>query len=125
MGKIRALVVDDDLDILSLFESFLKRKGIDVVGTAENGLEALEIYKDTKPDIVLMDVMMPGYDGVFGLEKIRQFDPKARIIIITGCVSDKRDQLKNMGAIDALSKPCEMTRVFELIDKTMKEQIIV
>jgi DNA-binding NtrC family response regulator len=64
-----------------------------------------------------MLILMPRYDGIYGLQKILEFDPSAKVIIITCCVSEKRNQLKKIGAVDALSKPCEMDRVFGLIER--------
>ena len=117
MVDARILIVEDDPDILEVLGEFLNRKGTMVVGKAKNGLEAFEQYRDQRPDVVLMDIMMPQYDGIYGLEKILGLDPKAKIIIVTGCVSESRDQLKRMGAVEVLSKPCEFDRIFGVIDK--------
>lgn len=120
----RVLLVDDDEDILDMMSQILSRKGLSIIGTAKNGLESYHLYMKLQPDIVLMDIVMPEYDGEYGLQKILQFDPYAKVIVVTGCVSDLRDKLKNTGAVGVLSKPCEIDLITNLIRKIMNEKQI-
>ncbi len=77
--KTNVILVDDDKDTLEIFEDYLELKGVNVLATGKNGKEAVELYLKHKPDIVLLDVMMPEYDGFFGLKNIRRLDPNAKI----------------------------------------------
>ena len=81
---IRALVVEDDKDVKDVFVELLQLSKVDVIGKGSNGKEAIELYKKLHPDIVFIDVLMPEYDGFYGLEKIKEYDPKAIVVMVTG-----------------------------------------
>ena len=123
MKTTRAIVIDDDKDTLEIFCEFLKLKKVEVVGKARNGLEALNIYKKTKPDIVLMDVMMPDYNGFFGLEKIKEFDKESKVVMVTADLTESTAQkLNDLGADEILYKPYEIEQVMKTINKLLTEQ---
>ena len=111
---IRAVVIDDDVDVRDLFVELLKMNGINVVGIGSNGKDALELYKFYHPDIVILDYIMPQYNGLYGAEKIREFDPCAKIVLVSGShfESGKIDNL--VSAI--LKKPIEITDVVSTIN---------
>ena len=78
------IVVDDNKDIVSSLSELLEIYGINVVGKGYNGLEGVELYNKIHPDAVLLDLMMPEYDGLYALKEIRKIDPKSTILIVTG-----------------------------------------
>ena len=80
---IKTIVIDDDLDTAETFANVLMMKDIKVLDIALNGEKGFESYKEFHPDVVLMDVMMPESDGFDGLKKIREYDPDAKIVIVT------------------------------------------
>jgi len=80
---INVVIVDDDEDSLQLMSQFLKVKGVNVIGEARDGKEAVEMYKEQKPDMIITDMKMPEYDGVYVINEIKKFDPKAKIIVVT------------------------------------------
>jgi len=80
---IRAVVVDDDKDTVALFSEILQGNNINVVGKGYNGQEAAFLYQKLKPDVIFLDVIMPVYDGIYGLTKIREMNPDAVVIITT------------------------------------------
>jgi len=80
---INVVIVDDDEDSLQLMSQFLKVKGVNVIGEAKGGKEAVEMYKEQKPDMLITDMKMPEYDGVYVINEIKKFDPKAKIIVVT------------------------------------------
>ena len=81
MDKI--LVIDDEKPTLSMFRLLLEAYGY-LVLTAENGTEGLEIFRKEKPAIVITDIKMPGINGLTVLQRIKDIDPKAGVIVITG-----------------------------------------
>ena len=80
---IRAIIVDDDKDTVLLFSELLQSNNIQVVGTGYNGQDAAFLYQKLKPDIVFLDVIMPVYDGVYALKKIREINPDAVVVMTT------------------------------------------
>ncbi len=80
---IRAVVVDDDKDTVTLFSEILSGNKIEVVGKGYNGQEAAFLYQKLKPDVIFLDVLMPVYDGIYGITKIREMNPDAIVIITT------------------------------------------
>lgn len=103
-GK-RFLIIDDDPLIATLLYSLLTRAGLNVVGMAANGQEAVEIALREHPDIILSDIDMPGMDG---LESARQIlaEYPACIIFVTACDDEKcREQSNQLGAAGYVLKP--------------------
>ena len=79
----RALVCDDSMLMRKLVIDTLTEDGWTIVGEAQNGQEAIEKYQELRPDVVTMDIVMPEYDGVFGLEHIMDFDPNAKVVVVS------------------------------------------
>jgi CheY-like chemotaxis protein len=94
MAKTKILVVDDEIDFLEMISLRLKANDYNVV-TAMNGNEALEKFKSEKPAAVLLDILMPGMDGIDVLKKIRQDDPKVPVFIITAFSNEERFKIAN------------------------------
>ena len=80
---VSVIVVDDDQDSVNIMSQYLKIKGVEVLGEGKDGKEAVELYKELKPDVIVTDMKMPEYDGVYVINEVRKMDPKARIIIVT------------------------------------------
>ncbi|MGB0671261.1 MAG: response regulator [Rhodospirillales bacterium] len=78
-----AIVIDDMKAMRNLNKVLLKTIGVEVLGEAENGAEAVELYKSTSPDVVLLDVEMPVMDGFQALNAIRKHDKAANIVMVT------------------------------------------
>ncbi|MFX1253105.1 MAG: response regulator [Promethearchaeota archaeon] len=112
-------IVDDDEDIVSLFEEFLRIKGHSVVARAFNGEEAVEIYKklvknpETRPDIVLMDHRMPKKDGLTTTKEILTINPNCTIIFISADSEIKRKVLEINCTF--LEKPIDFRSLLERI----------
>ena len=122
---IRVVVVDDDTDTVEVFSEFLDLKGIEVVAKGYDGKEAVEAYKKFKPDIVLMDVMMPIYDGFYAIEKIREIDAKAKIIMVTADLSVKtKERLKELDVSGVIFKPYDIDRVLDVIYSMQSGQTV-
>ena len=101
-----ALVVDDDPDAVEMFSDYLENKGVNVIGKAKDGKEGFELYKKLKPDVVFLDVIMPNFDGFYTLQKIREIDSNAKIIMVTADFSPStKKKLKELKASDIIYKP--------------------
>ena len=110
------LVVDDDPDIQLLLRIELAAEGYDVV-TASDGLEAVELIPTLRPDVVLLDVMMPGLDGWGVLERLE--DPLPAVIVVSGLATDQDQHYLHaveLGALGFVSKPFDSTKLLELVE---------
>ena len=119
----RVLVVDDSMFVTKQISQILTSEGFDVIGTAKDGLEGLEKYKELFPniDLVTMDITMPKMDGVTALEKIIEFDKDAKIIMISAL--GKQDLVKKsllLGAKNYIVKPLDRTKVLERVLMSLK-----
>lgn len=106
MAASKVLIADDHRLFAEALEAILASdERIDVVGHARNGREAVELYQELKPDIVLMDISMPILDGVQATAEIRDADPDACVLILTG--SNARadvDRARRAGAAGYVTK---------------------
>ncbi|AOZ87272.1 two-component system response regulator [Bacillus xiamenensis] len=116
----KVLIVDDAAFMRMMIKDILVKNGFDVVGEAENGLQAVEKYKETSPDLVTMDITMPEMDGITALKEIKQIDASAKIIMCSamGQQSMVIDAIQ-AGAKDFIVKPFQADRVLEAINKTL------
>ncbi len=111
----KILTVDDQMGIDSFFYEFFTARNFEVLN-ALNGKEAIEIVKRERPRIILLDVKMRGMDGIETLEKIRQIDKEAVIIMVTGVKDDDvMKKAKELGADDYITKPLSL----EYLDKVV------
>jgi len=79
----KVLIVDDTAFMRKLLRNILFSGGFDIAGEAENGKQAVEMYKQLKPDIVTMDIVMPEMNGIEALKAIKKIDPNARVVMCT------------------------------------------
>ncbi|MBO6537443.1 MAG: response regulator transcription factor [Balneolaceae bacterium] len=122
MAKKTILVVDDEKDLLDLIEYNLKKEGFKVL-KAENGKEGIEVAKEHKPDLVLLDIMMPKMDGLEAVEIMRKDDDLKRIpIIFLTARSDENTEIEglNKGGDDFITKPISTTKLVSRIKAVMR-----
>lgn len=114
----QVLVVDDAAFMRIKLKDILEKNNYEVVGEAENGIQAIEKYKELSPDIVTMDITMPEMDGVEALKEIHAFDPSAKILMCSamGQQSMVMDAIR-AGAVDFIVKPFDTERVIHALDK--------
>ena len=105
MAMASCIVVDDDPDIVSVFCDVLCMIEVNVLATANNGSNAVSMYKKHHPDIVFTDLNMPRYDGLYAIEKIKDIDFDAPIIVITGDSNAHLHPLLNSLNIPVIQKP--------------------
>ncbi len=116
----RVLIVDDAAFMRMMIKDILQKNGFEVVGEASNGVEAVNLYKKERPDVVTMDITMPDMDGIEAVKEIRAFDENAKIIMCSamGQQSMVMDAIKS-GAKDFIVKPFQADRVLEAIRKVI------
>lgn len=103
-----------------MLKDIITKAGLTVAGEAENGLVAVEKYKELKPDITTLDITMPEKDGISALKEIIAFDPSAKVIMCSamGQQSMVIEAIQS-GAKDFVVKPFKPERVIEAINKTL------
>ncbi|MFW9865267.1 MAG: response regulator [Candidatus Thorarchaeota archaeon] len=111
-------MVDDDINIVMLFEKILVFEGHEVIGKAYNGEEALNKFKNLhdNPDIVIMDHRMPIKDGVETTKEMLNLKSNTKIIFASADYKVK-DIAKEVGAVDFLEKPFDFSTLFDMIEK--------
>ncbi len=119
MGK-NILIVDDAAFMRMMIKEILTKNGFEVVGEASDGLEAIEKYKELKPDLITMDITMPEMDGISALKEIKKLDSNAKIIMCSAMGQQAMviDAIQ-AGAKDFIVKPFQADRVIEAISKAL------
>ncbi len=115
----KVLIVDDEEDVRLFLRDFLSDRDFDVetAGTAE---EALEKFDKVKPDITLLDIMMPGMDGLQCLEAIKAKSPQSTVIMITALKDENRMvKAKKLGAHDYILKPFSLNYLESELEKLL------
>lgn len=117
------LVVDDAIFVRHTLKKILEAYGHTMVGEADSGIMALKKYDELKPDVVLLDITMPGMNGTEVLVKLRAKDPKAKIII---CSSIGQQvviaEAIQLGALDFIVKPFKEEQVIDAINKVLAKK---
>jgi two-component system response regulator (stage 0 sporulation protein A) len=110
--KTRIVIVDDSIEFLNIFQEYLSCKdGFEVVGTAANGLDAIDVIAESKPDVVLLDIMLPYLDGLGVLEKLRPLRKitNMKCIVLTAIWNYETTQMAlELGADYYMLKPFDL-----------------
>jgi len=119
--KKRILVVDDAAFMRMMIRDILTKNNFEVAGEATNGEEAVSKYIELKPDLVTLDITMPGMDGVTVLKKIRQHDPAARVVMCSAMGQQAMvvEAIQN-GARDFINKPFHPQKVVEILRRALR-----
>jgi two-component system chemotaxis response regulator CheY len=117
--KSKILVVDDEPDFCGTLVDFLEAKGYSVL-EAHDGDQALAVYRQERPDLVLMDIRMPGKDGIETLRELRAFDPEARVIMVTAVDEEglAARTITQDGAYSYITKPVNSDYLEALIKQS-------
>lgn len=114
------LVVDDDPQLRKSFERILSSQGY-VVKTAPTAEAAIEIVRQNVPDLVIMDVRLPGMNGLEGFEEIKKIEPKLPVIIMTAYgTTETAIEATKRGAFDYILKPFDIPEMLKMIDQAIK-----
>ena len=108
MDAKRLLIVDDTLFMRQRIKGIAQEAGWQVIDEAEDGEKAVARYQEEKPDLVTLDIVMPNLDGVSALRRIIQYDPNARVVMVSAVnQKSKLAECIQAGAIDFIVKPFE------------------
>ena len=119
----RLLVVDDAMIMRAIIKDTAKKAGWEIVGEATNGAEAVTQFRELKPDMTTLDIVMPEMDGVEALRVIRDEDPQARVVMISAI--DQRAKLNEciqLGALNFIVKPFDKQRLLSLFQTYLSSE---
>ena len=121
---IKVLIVDDSGYMRQVIRKYLEPKGFLIVGEAQDGEEAIELYNETQPNIVTMDISMKKMGGIEATKAIKSFDSKARIIMVSALGESKFiKEAISSGASDFIIKPFAEDRLVSSINNILKKEL--
>ncbi len=124
MEKFKMLVVDDETDFLETIVKRLKARNIEVTG-AESGYQALELMGRQDFDVVILDVKMPGMDGIETLREMKKKKPLTEVIMLTGHASvESGIQGMQLGAFDYVMKPVALDELLEKVRQAYERKLL-
>lgn len=114
----RVLVADDALIVRRVIAGMVEEAGHAVVGEAGTGEDAVRLYEELRPDVTVLDVNMPGLDGISAAEAIRDAHPDAGLVLASVFVSDERlDRVKALGAVEYVMKPFAGNALVDAVER--------
>jgi two-component system chemotaxis response regulator CheY len=120
---LRLLIVDDSKIALAQLGSIIDAiEGAEVADTAEDGLGAIRCASATRPDLILMDIVMPHMDGLAALRMLRAQNPEARVVMLSslGGSGTYAEEAFRLGAVQVISKPFDTDQIESLIESELK-----
>jgi len=118
MAKV--LVIADEQGIRSLLDTLLRRTGYDVA-LAESGRKGLELFRRERPDVVVLDLKMPGMDGLAVLQQVRSLNPTLPVIILTGAgTPETEQQVRAMGVTEYVEKEFSLHLLGDSLKRLLK-----
>jgi DNA-binding NtrC family response regulator len=122
--SIRVLLIDDEIIFVESLTKVLKKRGMQVLA-AHNGLAGLELLTTAEVDVIVLDLRMPGMDGLATLGEIRLRDPLTPVILLTGHIDISRvTQMMSKGATEVLLKPCPAETLVSAIENACELKAI-
>lgn len=116
----KILIVDDAAFMRMMIKDVITKNGYEVAGEAVDGMDAVDKYKELKPDLVLMDITMPEMDGLQALKRIKESDPDAKIIMCSAMGQQAMViEAIQSGAKDFIVKPFQPERILEAVKKAI------
>jgi DNA-binding NtrC family response regulator len=110
------IIIDDDEDTVRLFGDFLEEHGINVIGKGFDGITAVKLFKETRPDVVLIDLNMPNGSGFYAIKKIHKIDPNSRLVAVTADASSQTEEKLKKLLIPIIHKPFKIEQVLSIIN---------
>jgi two-component system chemotaxis response regulator CheY len=118
--SIKILVVDDAIFMRGLIRDIFARGPFVIAGEAENGIEAMRLYRELKPDLTTMDIVMPQMDGITALKEIMRLDPSAKVVMCSALGQEALiAEAIEAGASDFIVKPFQPGRVLRVVQSVL------
>ncbi len=121
--KLTVLLVDDSRTVLSQIEKVVAASEVaEIVGTASNGAKAVQKASELKPDLVLMDIVMPDIDGLAALRMLQAKQPEIRVAMLSsvGGMASKAEEAFRLGAVQVLGKPVDEETLLALLGQELE-----
>jgi DNA-binding response OmpR family regulator len=123
MKKMKVLLVDDEQEFVETLADRLQMRDLEPT-IAYDGEQALSAVEDEEPDVIVLDLKMPGIDGIEVLRRLKKAYPKVEVIILTGHGSQKDEEAaRSLGAFDYVNKPVEIEKLVPRIRDAFKSRI--
>ena len=117
----RVVIVDDALFMRGSLEFIIRNAGHEVVGMGKDGAEAVQLYKNFKPDIMTLDILMKGMDGLSALKAIKEYDPNAKVVMVTALGQETKEQeAGRLGASGYIRKPFKQQSIVDEMSRVLK-----
>jgi DNA-binding NtrC family response regulator len=121
----KVLLVDDEVDFLDTLSERMRTRGMEV-STSSSGAEALKKVEQESYDVIILDLMMPGVDGLEALKILKEKRPELQVILLTGHASvEKGIEAMKLGAMDFLEKPADLSQLTEKIKKAQAKKMLI
>jgi len=125
MANERVLLVDDEVEFTQILSQRMESRGVGV-DTAASGPEALEKAKAAPYDAIILDLAMPGMDGIETLKRLLEGNPDLQVILLTGYATlEKGVEAVKLGAVDFLEKPAELDKLLEKIHQAQATRMLL
>lgn len=123
MKKLKVLLVDDEEEFVETLADRLEMRDMEA-GAVFNGEQALDAVKKEEPDVIVLDVKMPGIDGIEVLRRVKKAYPNVEVIILTGHGTEKDEEAaRNLGAFDYIRKPADIEFLVPRIAKAFQRRM--
>ena len=121
MKKMKILLVDDEKEFVETLSERMEMRDL-ASDIALNGEEALQMVEDDAPDVMVLDLKMPGIDGMEVLRKVKKAYPDVQVIMLTGHGSEKdEEEARRLGAFEYLQKPTGVDKIVQTIKRAFKK----
>ena len=124
MDKTTIMVVDDSPFASKQIKDIVEANGYEVIGYAKNGEEGIKMYEELHPDIVILDIIMPGIDGLETAQILKKNDPKATIMMLSSlCDAGTLEEVRSIGVKYLIPKRWEDDVLFATIERLKKQRV--
>lgn len=121
----KVLLVDDEVEFLNTLSERMRNRGMEVA-TSSSGVEALQKVEKEAYDVIILDLMMPGVDGLEALKILKAKRPELQVILLTGHATvEKGIEAMKLGAMDFLEKPADLNQLTEKIKKAQAKKMLI
>lgn len=121
----KVLLVDDEVDFLNALAERMRNRGMEVA-TSASGVEALQQVEKEPYDVIILDLLMPGIDGLEALKILKAKRPELQVILLTGHATiEKGIEAMKLGAMDFLEKPADLNQLTEKIKKAQAKKMLI